>query len=56
MQGNPFAYLEAEASTDAVLHRKVMSEIRTYNEEDLDATWAVLEWLQGVNGKVPRRT
>jgi len=28
---------------------KLVQEILTYNEEDLKATWAVLEWLRGLN-------
>ena len=29
-----------------------MGQILAYNEEDLDATWAVLSWLQNRSGKV----
>ena len=28
----------------------IMAEILKYNEEDLAATWAVLEWLRGDHG------
>jgi predicted RecB family nuclease len=38
-------YIEATETEDEVLRRDVMNDILKYNEEDLAATWAVLQWL-----------
>ena len=39
-------YIRAVETEDETLRQKIMSEILKYNEEDLKATWAVLEWLK----------
>jgi predicted RecB family nuclease len=39
-------YIEATESRSAEKRAEVLDQIRAYNEEDLDATWAVLEWLR----------
>jgi len=38
-------YIEATETEDAAKREEVMSTIRTYNREDLEATLAVLQWL-----------
>jgi predicted RecB family nuclease len=39
-------YIEATELEDAVARDEVMDEILKYNEEDLAATWHVLQWLK----------
>ncbi len=39
-------YLEATETDDEALRTAIMDEILAYNREDLEATWAVMEWLQ----------
>jgi len=39
-------YIEATETEDEALRKQVMDEILTYNQEDLAATWAVLQWLK----------
>jgi predicted RecB family nuclease len=39
-------YIEAVETEDEGKRRDIMNEILKYNEEDLKATWAVLEWLR----------
>jgi len=39
-------YIEATETEDEATREQVMDAIRTYNREDLEATWAVLQWLQ----------
>ena len=39
-------YIRATADEDDVQRRKVIEAIVDYNREDLEATWAVLEWLR----------
>jgi predicted RecB family nuclease len=39
-------YIEAIETEDQKERDKVMNEILTYNREDLEATWAVLQWLR----------
>ncbi len=41
-------YIEATETEDEKLRSEVMAEILTYNEEDLKATWVVVEWLRGM--------
>jgi len=41
-------YLEATETEDRDLRAAIMDEILTYNREDLEATWAVMKWLQGL--------
>jgi predicted RecB family nuclease len=38
-------YIEATEMKDLVERKKMMDEIVKYNQEDLEATWAVLQWL-----------
>ena len=40
-------YIEAIETTDPSARDAMVGEILQYNEEDLDATWAVMEWLRG---------
>jgi predicted RecB family nuclease len=39
-------YIEAVELQDTNQRDKVMSEILTYNREDLEAMWVVLNWLK----------
>lgn len=39
-------YIRAIETNDENLRNQIMSDILTYNQEDLQATWAVLEWLK----------
>ncbi|MCK4786562.1 MAG: TM0106 family RecB-like putative nuclease [Desulfobacteraceae bacterium] len=39
-------YIEAIETEDPAKRDEVMNEILTYNQEDLEATWAVLNWLK----------
>jgi len=41
-------YIEAVETDDEAKRKSLMDEILKYNEEDLKATWAVLEWLRGL--------
>lgn len=41
-------YIEAVETEDEGKRRAIMDEIIKYNEEDLQATWAVMEWLRGI--------
>jgi predicted RecB family nuclease len=47
-------YIEATETNDRAHRAAIMDEILTYNREDLEATWAVMEWLRGlgVNARV----
>lgn len=38
-------YIEAVEAEDEESRAQLLEEIRTYNREDLEATWAVLQWL-----------
>ena len=40
------SYIEATECDDPVARERIVGQILAYNEEDLDATWAVLQWLQ----------
>ena len=40
-------YIEATESNDDTQRTALLDEIKIYNEEDLAATWAVLQWLKG---------
>ena len=46
-------FIEATEIEDADQRQEVMDEILRYNQEDLEATWAVMQWL---HGKVPQAT
>jgi predicted RecB family nuclease len=39
-------YIEATETEDAGKRQEVLEQIRIYNREDLEATWAVLDWLR----------
>lgn len=39
-------YIEATETNDPAARAAIVDQILAYNEEDLDATWAVLEWLR----------
>ena len=39
-------YIEAVETEDPAARAEVMDQILAYNKEDLEATWAVLEWLR----------
>ena len=38
-------YFEAKVNNDFTRQKQLIDEILLYNHEDLDSTWAVLEWL-----------
>ena len=40
-------YIAATESDDEAERTAILDEILAYNREDLEATWAVLEWLGG---------
>lgn len=44
-------YIEATEATEEARRAAIMDEILPYNREDLEATWAVLEWLRGLEGE-----
>jgi predicted RecB family nuclease len=46
-------YIEATETNDERLRASIMDEILAYNREDLEATWAVLEWLARLEGNQP---
>ncbi len=39
-------FIEATETSDEAKRQELMSEILKYNSEDLEATWAVLQWLK----------
>ncbi len=43
-------YIEAVETDDETKRRELIDEIIKYNEEDLKATWKVLEWLKRFEG------
>ena len=47
-------YIEATETDDEGLRPSIMGEILEYNREDLEATWAVMQWLRSIEGKTPR--
>jgi predicted RecB family nuclease len=40
-------YIKATETDDEKLRAEVLDQLYRYNREDLEATWAVLEWLKG---------
>ncbi len=42
-------YIEATETDDESMRGAIMDEILAYNREDLEATWAVMEWLRGLS-------
>ena len=43
-------YIEATGMEDEKQRSEIMDEILRYNKEDLEATWAVLQWLKSKGG------
>lgn len=41
-------YIEATETSEPAGRAEIMDQIVAYNEEDLEATRAVLEWLWGI--------
>jgi predicted RecB family nuclease len=41
-------YIEAVETEDLSVQKEIIDQIVKYNEEDLAATWAVLQWLKGL--------
>ena len=39
-------YIEATETEDEKLRDETLEQILVYNQEDLEATWAVLKWLK----------
>ncbi len=39
-------YIEAVETDDEKVRKEIMDTLLKYNEEDLDATWAVMEWFR----------
>lgn len=39
-------FIEATETRDDARRKELMDEILAYNQEDLEATWAVFTWLQ----------
>ncbi len=48
-------YIEACETSDPGTREEIMKEILTYNEEDLDATRAVMEWLRTIRSPTAER-
>jgi len=44
-------YIKAVETEDEQLRRDTMDKILVYNREDLEATWAVLGWLKGIQAE-----
>jgi len=41
------AYTEAVEAGDGARRDELMEQLAAYNQEDLEATWAVQKWLRG---------
>jgi predicted RecB family nuclease len=39
-------FIEATETNDEGKRKELMDKILAYNKEDLEATWAVFEWLR----------
>ena len=46
-------YIEATETSDPEARAGIMGRILAYNEEDLDATWTVLQWLRRASSDLP---
>lgn len=46
-------YIEATETGDEAERQAIMDQIISYNREDLEATWAVFQWLSSVNAPDP---
>ena len=40
-------FILATETSDEQLRAQIMEQILKYNEEDLEETWAVFEWMRG---------
>jgi predicted RecB family nuclease len=45
-------YIKAIETEDEALRKSIMADILKYNEEDLQATWAVLQWLKAKSTRI----
>jgi predicted RecB family nuclease len=52
-QGQIAQFILATETSDEQLRAQIMEQILKYNDEDLEATWAVFEWLRGKKPAVP---
>lgn len=43
-------FIEATETNDDEQRQELMAEILAYNQEDLEATWAVFQWVRNVDG------
>lgn len=41
-------FIEATETRDEERRQQLMAEILAYNQEDLEATWAVFQWIERV--------
>jgi predicted RecB family nuclease len=41
-------FIEATETADSTTREQIMAQILKYNEEDLQATWAVFQWLRSL--------
>jgi uncharacterized protein len=48
-------FIEATETSDEAKRRELMDKIVAYNREDLEATWAVFEWLRSKASAQPSR-
>ena len=46
-------FILATETSDEQLRAQIMEQILKYNDEDLEATWAVFEWLRGKKPAIP---
>ena len=44
------SFIEATETGDEDARSALMAQILQYNEEDLGATWAVLNWMRNLHG------
>lgn len=49
------SYVEATETRDRAKRDAIMDEILAYNREDLEATWAVMDWLRGLTSTTAPR-
>lgn len=46
-------FILATETSDEQLRAQIMEQILKYNDEELEATWAVFEWLRGKTPAIP---
>ncbi len=46
-------FILATETSDEQLRAQIMEQILKYNDEDLEATWAVFEWMRGKKPSIP---